>query len=285
MKLDALGKSRKRSARRTVFAVAAALAAGTAGAQIPQGTPPPPEEPRSARESQPIDLTGHWVAVVTEDWQWRFVTPIVGDYTAVPLNAHGDEVARAWDHDADLAAGERCKAFGAAHIMRLPTRLRIEWQDDEALRLDWDLGMQSRTVHFNASGEPGQRTWQGYAEGEWISTQPRGRGFGAGRQDADDDAPRPGGLRIVTSNLRPQYLRMNGAPVSEDAVVTEYLDIVPAPDGHEWLIVKTIVEDPTYLSQPYIVSSHFRREPDGAKWSPSDCELLPRLRGTATVSP
>lgn len=278
-----MAENTRARAKSNLALAAAAMMAGTALAQIPQGAPPPPEEARSARDSQPIDFTGQWVAVVTEDWQWRFVTPIVGDYTAVPLNARGDEVARAWDHDADLAADEHCKAFGAAHIMRLPTRLRLAWESDDTMRLDWDLGMQTRPVYFNGAGEPGELSWQGYAEGEWISTQQPGRGFGA--QRAQEDGPRAGGLKIVTRNLRPQYLRMNGVPVSEDAVVTEYLDIVPAPDGHEWLIVKTIVEDPTYLSQPYIVSSHFRREDDHGKWSPSQCELLPRLSGTATFSP
>jgi hypothetical protein len=117
------------------LAAAGALATGSAGAQVAQGPPPPPAERQAARAAQPIDYTGYWVAVVTEDWQWRFVTPIVGDYTAVPLNAEGDTVARAWDNAADVAAGEQCRAFGAASINRLPTRLRIDWQDDDTLKL------------------------------------------------------------------------------------------------------------------------------------------------------
>ena len=39
--------------------------------------PPPPQ--RSARESAPIDLTGQWVSIVTEDWRFRMVTPPAGD--------------------------------------------------------------------------------------------------------------------------------------------------------------------------------------------------------------
>jgi hypothetical protein len=270
------------------LAAAAALAAGSAGAQIAQPPPPPPAEPQTARAAQPIDYTGYWVAVVTEDWQWRFVTPIVGDYTAVPLNAEGDQVARAWNNDADVAAGEQCKAFGAASINRLPSRLRIDWQDDETLKLEWDLGRQERLVHFASEVPPGSRSWQGHAMAEWVSVPApggRGGGRGGGGRGGAEPTERPGGLKVVTTNLRAQYLRMNGVPVSQNAVVTEYLDIVPAPDGQAWLIVKTIVEDPTYLSQPYIVSSHFRKEPDGSKWSPSECELFPRLRGTATQVP
>ena len=43
---------------------------------------------RGRREAlAPIDLTGYWVAVVTEDWRWRMLTPPKGDYASVPLNA------------------------------------------------------------------------------------------------------------------------------------------------------------------------------------------------------
>ena len=74
-------------------------------------------------------------------------------------------------------------------------------------------------------------------------------------------------------------------PVSEKAVVTDYLDIVPSPDGSQWLVVKTMVDDPTYLSGWYIVSSQFKKEPNASKWNPTSCELLPRLKGTATQIP
>ena len=29
----------------------------------------------TARADAPIDLTGYWVSVVTQDWRWRMVTP------------------------------------------------------------------------------------------------------------------------------------------------------------------------------------------------------------------
>jgi hypothetical protein len=92
-------------------------------------------------------------------------------------------------------------------------------------------------------------------------------------------------LKVVTTNLRAQYLRQNGVPISEKAVVTDYLDTVPAPDGSQWLVVKTIVEDPTYLSAQYITSAQFKKEPNASKWAPTACELLPRLKGTATQVP
>ena len=89
----------------------------------------------------------------------------------------------------------------------------------------------------------------------------------------------------MTTNIRPQYLRQNGVPVSDKAIITEYLDVVPAPDGSQWLVVKTMVDDPTYLSGWYIVSSQFKKEANASKWNPTPCQLLPRLRNTATQVP
>jgi hypothetical protein len=307
----------------------AAAAAPRATAQQAQGAPPPPVVQPPARVASPIDYTGTWASVVTEDWQWRFVTPIIGDYTGVPLNSDGDKLARAWNHDADLKAGQQCKAFGAAAIMRTPTRLQISWQDDNTMKLDWDLGTQSRLVHFDKGRPEGARTLQGHAIGEWIDLPPPARGGGGGAAAGGAPAPegggrgggatapaaagggaaapaaraggaggargggragappgpRAGGLKIVTTNLTAQYLRQNGVPVSEKAVVTDYLDIVPAPDGSQWLVVKTSVDDPTYLSGWYITSSQFKKEANTSKWNPTPCELLPRLKGTATQVP
>ncbi len=90
---------------------------------------------------------------------------------------------------------------------------------------------------------------------------------------------------MVTTNLSPQYLRMNGVPLSENTVVTDYLDLVPGPNGDQWLIVKTMVEDARYLSTTYITSQQFKKEPNASKWSPTPCELLPRAKGTATQVP
>jgi hypothetical protein len=293
-----------------IAAAIASLASARTTAQQAQGAPPPATVAQAARVAAPIDMTGTWVSVINEDWQWRFVTPIVGDYTGIPLNADGDRLARQWNPDADAKAGQTCKGFGAAGINRLPTRLQISWVDDNTMKLDFDLGTQSRLVYFDKSKAAGARSLQGHAIGEWIDLPAPGRGGavgqppGGGRAGAPAPAagaapagargggraagpagPRAGGLRIVTTNLLPQYLRQNGVPVSDKAVVTEYLDVVPAPDGSQWLVLKTQVDDPTYLSGWYQVSSNFKKEASAAKWNPTPCELLPRLKGTATQVP
>ncbi len=116
-------------------------------------TPPPPLTPRLSLPRPPrlIDITGYWVAIVDEDWRWRMMTPPKGDYSSIPLNAEGRKVALTWDLAADEKSGNACRAYGAAGIMRIPTRLHITWADDSTLKIETDAGMQTRLLHFGAS--------------------------------------------------------------------------------------------------------------------------------------
>ena len=84
-----------------------------------------------------------------------------------------------------------------------------------------------------------------------------------------------GTLKVVTTQLRAGYLRKNGVPYSEDALVTEYYNRHSGPSDLEWFTVTTVVEDPKYLTQPFITSSSFKRESDNSKWRPSPCETAP----------
>ena len=206
----------------------------------------------TAKASAPVDLVGYWVALVTEDWRFRMVTPRKGDYRAVPLTEVAKKIADRWDPAADEESGNQCKSYGAAAIMRAAARFHITWQDDNTLRVDSDYGMQTRLFHFKAASSPEERTWQGDSAAEWQ---------------------RPASLKVATTHLRSGYLRKNGVPYSENAAVTEYFDIAPHPDGGQVLLVTTIVDDPQYLQQPFIVSSQFKKEADRSKWDPTPCTV------------
>jgi hypothetical protein len=75
----------------------------------------------------------------------------------------------------------------------------------------------------------------------------------------------------VTNNLRAGYIRKNGAPYSNRAVVTEYWDVNTLPNGDRWLTVTTKVEDPLYFTRPYVTSSDFKKLPGAAGWNPTPC--------------
>ena len=235
----------------------------------------PPGPPPTARQQAPFDLTGYWVSIVTEDWRWRMVTPAKGDYASVPLNDEGRKTADAWDLAKDKANSVECKAFGAAAIMRMPTRLHITWPDDNTLKIETDAGQQTRLFHFGSSpAEAGERQWQGLSKATWFK-QPQASGLGLGIPERGGAGFAGGNLKVVTTNMRAGYLRKNGVPYSESAVLTEYFNRHHEADGSEWFTVTTVVDDPQYLTIPFITSSSFRKEPDASKWHPTPCEIDP----------
>jgi len=79
-----------------------------------------PSTPSVPKVTAPVDLTGFWVSIVTEDWRFRMITPDKGDFSSVPLNPEGRRVANTWDPEKDEADGNQCKSYGAAAIMRVP---------------------------------------------------------------------------------------------------------------------------------------------------------------------
>jgi hypothetical protein len=237
------------------FAALAVCAGGPAGAQ-------------SARAAAPVDLTGYWVSVVTEDWAWRMHTPPRGDYASIPLNDEGRRVADLWT---EAQAGS-CLAFGAAAVLRMPTRVHITWQDDSTLELETDNGQQTRLFRFDRAAASAPRSLQGTSVAEWQRSEVvRARGAEGGEASArvDDGAWTP--LKVTTTNLTAAWLRPNGVPVGENAVVTEYFDYFTEGE-QEWLVVTTMVDDPQHLSERLVISSNFRRERSGAQWAPQPCK-------------
>ena len=272
----------------------AALGGALDAAQQPQTT---------AKAQAPRDITGYWVSVVTEDWQWRMVTPRKGDYTSLPLNDAGRQLADTWDGTKDTG-DNACKAFGAPAIMRVPGRIRVTWEDDTTLEVETDAGMQTRRLVFgrqawagwrvNNRGEvvwveegrdlpppSSQRSWQGYSSARWdLAPDPSAvrtavffpGGLGTGPDGVGVVVPgRFGSLHATTTLLKPGYLRRNGVPYSATARLTEDFDFRTEDDGSEWFTVTSVVEDPTYLASPFVTSTDFKKEPDGSKWRPRSC--------------
>ena len=252
-----------------------AAPASTSAQTRPQIGLTPAAATANARTGAPIDPTGYWVSVVTEDWRYRMITPDKGDYPGIFLTPEGQRIAKAWDPAKDEASGDQCKSYGAGAIMRVPTRLHITWDDDNTLRVETDAGKQTRLFHFGsatpAKSEP--PSWQGYSVASWEGLRPRGFvipvvvGTGAATRP-----PEEGYMKIITKDLRPGYVRKNGVPYGGNAVVEEYFDSFKEPNGDTWLIVTAIVTDPQYLAQPYLTSSQFKKLPDASGWNPTACE-------------
>ena len=230
----------------------------SADAQGRQGGGAPP----TARAAAPVDLTGTWVSIVTEDWRWRMRTPPKGDYSSLPLTPEATKVADAWDPARDTAAGEQCRAYGAPAIMRIPGRVRISWDNDTTLKVETEAGTQTRRFHFGTAPAAATPDWQGTSVATW---QPAGGGRRGGA------GARFGSLKVITTNARPGYIRKNGVPYSASARVSENFHRIDHQNGDSWLIVTTLIEDPQYLNARFIVSSHFKKVADGAGWNPQPC--------------
>jgi hypothetical protein len=242
--------SREDAVKKAVAAVGAVVAV-LALSPLLRAQGPPAAAPATPRDSAPIDLTGYWVSIVSEDWRFRMVTAPTGDYPNVPLNAEGKKAAGAWDPARDEAAADHCKAYGAPNIMRVPGRFHITWANDAALKIDTDAGTQTRLLQFNGPAAPaGRPQRQGYSTAQW-----EGRGS----------------LKVVTTGLLPGYLQTNGVPYGGKAVMTEHFDVLEEPTGDQWLIVDTIVVDPQYLTRSFVRSTHFKKEPDASGWEPTPC--------------
>jgi len=251
-----------------VLSVTPALRAQGRGA----ATPPAPTTPKAAA---PIDLTGYWVSQIVDEWRFR-VKPEKGDIPYMPLNPAARRIANAWDPDKDAADGNACKAYGAVGVMQRPGRLHITWQDDMTLKIDADAGTQTRLLHFGpAPAQKGAPSLQGYSAAQWmvngrVLLDTGGTGFVPGLGPARGTA-RGGTLRVTTDNLLPGYIRKNGVPHSEHAVLNEYFNLVTGQLGEAYFVVTAMVDDPMYLTGPFIRTYNFKKQQDASGWEPTPC--------------
>ncbi len=227
----------------------------------------------SAEAAAPFDPTGYWVSVITHDWLERMVVPQRGLYPDVPMTQKAKEFADAWQAGPVEAAGNQCEAYGAAAIMQVPEQLHITWQDPNTLQVQTDAGMQTRLLHFQpdpamANAAPSR---QGYSVAQWVIYRP------ALPQNLPRIAPPPethyGWLQVGTTDMLPGLLRKNGVPYSGHADMSENWVLNTEADGDEWLTVTTTLNDPEYLSIPYVVNAIFNREANGSRWDPAPCSL------------
>jgi hypothetical protein len=225
---------------------------------------------RAPREAAPIDMTGQWVSIVNEDWRWRMVTPPKGDFPGIPLTRAGQDAANAWDPATDGS----CKAYGVGGLMRMPTRLRISWEGDAVLKIETDAGEQTRRLIFGRPAAPGPRSLQGYSAAQWERPPIVPAQVAGGVQVGNAFQPPGGDLKVVTTNTTGGWVRRNGVPYSENAVITEYFDRFKDPTGQEWLTVLTIVSDPVNFNTEFLTSTHYKKETDPSKWRPKPCRAI-----------
>ena len=284
-------------------------AAPAAGAPAVPGAPPVPGGPAAAapagqgrggqgapagagaRGAAPVDLTGYWVSLVTEDYIERMFPD--SPRSGVPRGGAGGGGGRGGGAGggaggagggagggrgggapATAASTDPCRVYGAGGSMRLPGRLNITWADDNTLKIDMDSGKQTRLLHFGVTQPPSaEKTLQGYSIATWEAAA-GGRG-GGGRGGGGGGAPaaaatRWGSLNVMTTNMSGGYLLTSRSAYSENATLTEYF-IRHSDFGTDYLSVVAIINDP---AGNHTTSSTFKKEPDGTRFNPTGCDIV-----------
>ena len=134
------------------------------------------------------------------------------------------------------------------------------------MKMDTDAGTQTRVFHFG-DWKPagGPATLQGDSVAEWEITR------GAGPRDPNALPQGRGSLKVTTAHLKAGYLRKNGVPYSENAQLTEYYDMLKERNGDVMMLVTITVADPQYLREPFIITSHFKKQDSDSGWKPTPC--------------
>ena len=195
------------------------VSAGVVAVAQQRGQPPgPPPTPKAAA---PIDLTGNWVSVVTEDWRWRMLTPRKGDYSSVPLSAEGRKLADTWDPAKCSRRRVQGVRRGGNHARAGQASHRVGQRHDAQNR--HRCGSANAAPAFRqGTAPPGARTWQGYSAAEWD------RILSAGRAGCQHQPGAATCRRAESHDHRPS----RGIPAKErgalqrETPVTEYFDRV-----------------------------------------------------------
>ncbi len=178
--------------------------------------------PQSAKDGAPVDLTGYWVSIVTEDWRYRMVTPARGRSSKRPAQRSGQRPRQQLGSGEGRSRRGAVQSVRAAGVMRAPGRLHVTWQDDTTLKIETEAGTQTRLLRFGQAGPPppDALSVQGDSAAQWeFAGGARG---GRGRAQGPSTGSGQGNLKVVTTRMRPGYLQKNGVPYSGNAVLTEY---------------------------------------------------------------
>ncbi len=198
------------------------------------------------------DLSGMWGQRFHEDLPERGGGPEIGDYTGLPVNDAARRRADTWDASKWTVPERQCEPHPADYAPRGPASLRIasvvdpvsqevtEWH----VTIMWQL--QERTIYMDGRPHPSPNalhSWQGFSTGVWEGDM----------------------LKVTTTHLKEGWVRRNGLPRSDQAVLTEYFI-----RNDDYLTLVTAVEDPVYLSEPLVRTSDWVIDP-GVQLSPFSC--------------
>ena len=187
-----------------------------------------------------VDLSGEWAPQFHEDQPERIPGPELGDYLGLPINGAARMRGDIWDASLLTLPEHQCKPHPSDYGSRGPANLRISKEVDHDTQqvvayhthISWMA--PERTIYMDGRPHPpdyAAHTWQGFSTGKWDGNT----------------------LTVTTTHLKIGWIRRNGIPRSDRATVTEHF--IRHDDDHLTLV--TIVDDPVYLSEPFLRSTDF----------------------------
>jgi len=194
------------------------------------------------------DLTGYWQPLITEDYEMRMLGTRPGDYGGIALNEGAKSRAEKFrpGTGSETLLLDKCGPHGAARIMFTNTRLHIT-RDQSTITMELEAEGQKRRFYLDErKRKGGDLHWQGHS----IAYH-QGKSM----------------LTVVTRHMRPALLRSNGIPYSEEAILTEHY----VRHGEYFTVIQTL-EDPKYLTGPFITSTSFHKIPEPADWQMGSCQ-------------
>ena len=263
-----------------------------ANAERPRAAAPAPDRvvavraPRGRRRRSagrggaPVDMTGYWVSIVTEDWIER-MSP-----DSPPSGVAERRSGRIWRRSRWRTGGgarrrsgdhpDPCRVYGAGGSMRVPGRLHITWADDNTLKVEMDAGTQTRLFRFNAAAgsRPRERCRdirshrgnRSAVAAAVASAAVVGAAAAAAHRQPRAGAPEGGHHEYDRrlSPLEPQHLQRECGPHRDTSPATPTSASSTSPS-------RRCIDDG---GQNRITSSTFKKEADGSKFSPSGCEIV-----------
>jgi len=216
-----------------------------------------------------VDLAGNWRVVLHEDIQERGAGPDIGDYLGMPLNDEARSRADQWQSASQGLPERQCILYTNFYLVQGPSNIFFSALRDPytgrvkawVLNATVDRGAQEIWMDGRSHPSPhALHTDTGFATGEW-----------------EGDI-----LTVKITHMKVGVPRRNGVPSSDQAMLTEHF----IRHG-DLLTLVAILEDPIYLTEPYIKSTTFRLDPTvlggfGGAWN-DPCEPqteVPRPRGS-----
>lgn len=208
------------------------------------------------------DIAGDWATRVHEDAPERGPGPDIGEYMGSSPNAANIARAKAWSGSLITLPEHQCKPHPTDYVfnfqsVRFQKEVNPLTQQLIAYRSNTALMNADRRIYMDGRPHPGPEalhTWEGFSTGRW-----------------DGDT-----LVVETTHLKLGFIKRNGLLRSEDAKVTEYFS--RTDNVLTWTV---IIDDPVYLSEPFIRNRDFFLDP-GMQIAMYPCSTdveIPRAEG------